>query len=562
MMFYERFPSDYKIKGMLILNISLDWFKEVFGDRTNSASKIMFLESDGRVLYHSDIEKFKSSMANDPIYIQLKHQKNNDGYMKVDTEMGTFLVFYSKSDLNSLYLLRQYPYEVVMGGLIRMRKTTGLLVMGFIFGAILLATVISRKLYKPIRQLTELVRKQGSSTYENQGELNYLSNSIDTIINSNVTLTKISSTYRNLLQVDVIRELLQGKFHDKDKLNTIFREYGIPFNVYQSFTLVGFKSIPMNDCELLENRVEYFLVPFSTDGKITIILTQQLNDELMDQLCNDLFSCGSSLLVLQRMVSSVLSIAATTIAIMEELHFSFLYGNHTVKEIISSDRDSSDTAYPSINEEALLQALHQGTADCAFEQYEDFFSKVSVNAFSHFRFCMKRLYLSVNLQFLELQKHSCFFDYKLMTVEEFEEFLSTLADKESLDSFFRALFIDFCEEVLQLKRRKILVIAEKMKELTEESFQDQNLCIAKIADAVELSASYAAKIFKDCLGISWADYCMEYRMSRATELLISHEYSVKEIASAVGFANENYFYTLFKKIHGVTPNEFRKQQRL
>jgi Response regulator containing CheY-like receiver domain and AraC-type DNA-binding domain len=34
--------------------------------------------------------------------------------------------------------------------------------------------------------------------------------------------------------------------------------------------------------------------------------------------------------------------------------------------------------------------------------------------------------------------------------------------------------------------------------------------------------------------------------------------SVSEISDKIGFINSSYFYTLFKKVNGITPNEFRQ----
>jgi AraC-like DNA-binding protein len=51
-------------------------------------------------------------------------------------------------------------------------------------------------------------------------------------------------------------------------------------------------------------------------------------------------------------------------------------------------------------------------------------------------------------------------------------------------------------------------------------------------------------------------------MGEAVKLLMETDVLVKEIALSVGFVNENYFFTVFKKQFGITPNEYRRMARL
>ena len=47
-------------------------------------------------------------------------------------------------------------------------------------------------------------------------------------------------------------------------------------------------------------------------------------------------------------------------------------------------------------------------------------------------------------------------------------------------------------------------------------------------------------------------------MEHAAELLRGTHLSVTEIAAACGIENSSYFYTLFKKQFGMTPNEYKR----
>lgn len=48
-------------------------------------------------------------------------------------------------------------------------------------------------------------------------------------------------------------------------------------------------------------------------------------------------------------------------------------------------------------------------------------------------------------------------------------------------------------------------------------------------------------------------------MQDATTLLVTTFLSIKEIIAQVGFKDESHFVRDFKRIYGVTPTEYRKQ---
>ena len=62
-------------------------------------------------------------------------------------------------------------------------------------------------------------------------------------------------------------------------------------------------------------------------------------------------------------------------------------------------------------------------------------------------------------------------------------------------------------------------------------------------------------------GCSFTEYVNRKRMSVAMMMLKHTEMTVSEIARAVGFESDNYFYKVFKERQGLTPNEYRNEQK-
>ena len=56
-------------------------------------------------------------------------------------------------------------------------------------------------------------------------------------------------------------------------------------------------------------------------------------------------------------------------------------------------------------------------------------------------------------------------------------------------------------------------------------------------------------------------FLIYYRMNRATELLKFTEMSVNEVGRLVGYPNQLHFSRAFKNVFGISPNNWRKENK-
>lgn len=85
------------------------------------------------------------------------------------------------------------------------------------------------------------------------------------------------------------------------------------------------------------------------------------------------------------------------------------------------------------------------------------------------------------------------------------------------------------------------------------------LTLEKVASIAGLSPTYFSKKFKQITGIGFKEYVNFVRMKNATVELMTTDNSITDIALNNGFTDGNYFKDSFKKIHGCSPREYRKQ---
>lgn len=89
---------------------------------------------------------------------------------------------------------------------------------------------------------------------------------------------------------------------------------------------------------------------------------------------------------------------------------------------------------------------------------------------------------------------------------------------------------------------------------------DEQLTLENLADICHGSPYHLQKTFKRVLGISPVEYLQQIRITKAKELLTNTNKPLVEIGSTIGMHNIPYFITLFKKITGNTPNQYRKKE--
>lgn len=85
---------------------------------------------------------------------------------------------------------------------------------------------------------------------------------------------------------------------------------------------------------------------------------------------------------------------------------------------------------------------------------------------------------------------------------------------------------------------------------------DKSLTVNDIANLLNMSASNAKRVFAIYSDIGIAKYFLILRIRRAKELL-QNGISPHDVANKLGF-KPNYFYTVFKREVGITPNKYGK----
>jgi len=86
----------------------------------------------------------------------------------------------------------------------------------------------------------------------------------------------------------------------------------------------------------------------------------------------------------------------------------------------------------------------------------------------------------------------------------------------------------------------------------------RELRLRELNGVVHMSPFHFARLFKRTAGVPPHRFVVRRRVDRAIELLAGGELPIGGIARLVGFATPSHFTTVFRRITGVTPTEYRR----
>ena len=116
------------------------------------------------------------------------------------------------------------------------------------------------------------------------------------------------------------------------------------------------------------------------------------------------------------------------------------------------------------------------------------------------------------------------------------------------------LYMMHCSLNIKKTENKMARVAEYI----ENNYYKETPRISDLAEMAHMSEDYFRKRFGEIYKVSPLQYVHKLRLKRATELLDSDPYAIKDIAAMCGYEDENYFSRKFKQLTGQTPREYKK----
>ena len=132
---------------------------------------------------------------------------------------------------------------------------------------------------------------------------------------------------------------------------------------------------------------------------------------------------------------------------------------------------------------------------------------------------------------------------------------------EELKRFLIQLFIKVIKFRDDNRNNRYGKIIEEAKKFMHKEYMNPELSLNLVAHKINVSPNHFSTIFRNGMGEVFIDYLTKIRIKKAKELLVSSPMKTYEIAERIGYNDSHYFSYIFKKITGLTPSEYKNNNK-
>ena len=136
------------------------------------------------------------------------------------------------------------------------------------------------------------------------------------------------------------------------------------------------------------------------------------------------------------------------------------------------------------------------------------------------------------------------------------------SDKISSQQYLSGIVLHILGLVQSVSQNKIFEVGDVVQKIEQAKIimnenVFKNIDPEELAENLNTSYSWFRKVFKDYTGYAPAKYFQELKIRKAKQLLVGTSHTVKEISFMLDYNSTEHFFSLFKKMTGYTPLEYR-----
>ncbi len=213
--------------------------------------------------------------------------------------------------------------------------------------------------------------------------------------------------------------------------------------------------------------------------------------------------------------------------------------------------------YPDALEQQLLDALKLADREQAALLLPQLIAAIAADERTHEAYFMS--FVRLLLQMLQAVKDAGVNPNRLYAAEQ-DLFIQLfgLTTAGQVEQFFQhAVMSPLLEHLEQRRDEQYQSISSEIIRFIETGF-DTDLTLEVCARRMNYSPNYLTKVFRKETGVNFSDYLSEYRMRMAKKWLIETDMKISEIAERLKYNTSANFIRYFRKLEGCTPGQYRE----
>ncbi|KWX74814.1 helix-turn-helix domain-containing protein [Paenibacillus jilunlii] len=583
--FYERGSSI----SAFVMNIDTDNLMTLLQNNSNYANRSV------AVLNDRDEKVFSSTALNQEQIAELRSHgsKGESGWKLFQPRtQGEQLMVYTSSSIKGIQdwtFIETIPKSVILGKITVLRNTSLFLFFALFVASLTVIVLISKRVYSPIQELISRVMRQHQAEKPGLGystnELDYLSNVFIAQRNQINELTEQWRLNKFLGRERFLRDFLGETYHSAEEIASQFQEWGIDLPQDQLsvaiFRIDHFsefsETYPEKDRRLLRFAMSNIIQESLQSSKHKLQTVDMGDDHVAVVLSAPLSEeYAKKLQVSQQLIEQYLSVGTTaawgrTLPSLTDMHEIYMETYELTQERFRFGHralivkawlpDAPGELYhlPVNKERQIAQSLSKGNADTVLEVIRS--AVVKLRGMPYFECKMSLITLFMDIRRL-MQEHSGQPLPSSWGLTSIEKQIIQQETMENVVPWMEALVTKTLEDIVAARSlSKNVALIEQADRFIEEQLTDPNLSAKMLADHLGLSVNYFRSLYKAETTQSITDKISEKRLNFICQELIASDSPIEPIVQNSGFSSLNTFYSIFKKVYGMTPAQYRKKHR-
>lgn len=578
--------DSFKSNNILVINISETKLTDLLNKyKLLLSSKLCIINHQG-VVFSSTEESLKNAISGDKKFLSKITSAPNNSFEYNINGIKTLVVTYStdSSKFNDFVYVAFIPYYDINQKLSSIKSITFSIIFFSVIISTIIAYMMSRKIYNPIKNLVSILNKGQSDNFmSGVGEIAFLNHQVKRILTNEDNLKKDLSIALPLVWEQYLTKILiNNDFLLDESVKNFIQSNHVSFN-YTGFSVSIFE---------LNFSEKYFNI-YSREEYTALLkgITELINDILLDDYPIYILSLtknrlgilvnlpeNESLEQISFKLKSVVELFyydrdLLTIGIgLGRVYSNYIGMNQSYNEAIKAltslsplSKDSvkvySDISiHPdyqySINEENKLFNYLNG---CYKEETLSFINLLIQKIYqgTPSEATIKKFYSSINNTILRIISEKNI-NLSLLMGKDYIDITSNLEvlSISDLNSYISSLV----NKLLSVNNNSTKVDVLQITEYVKEHYHE-DIYLEKVAELFNTSDTYLSRLFKETLGVGFHDYLVSLRVAKSKTLLMESDISVTKIGEMIGFNTHSTFFRIFKKFEGVNPTQFRDNNK-
>ena len=217
--------------------------------------------------------------------------------------------------------------------------------------------------------------------------------------------------------------------------------------------------------------------------------------------------------------------------------------------------DQTTYYYPEVLEKQLMSYTKEGNGEGIRKLLDIVYTENFENRTLQ-ESTIDKLYIEIKGTILKLTKK----DDTQFYIDSIEKYMISKTEDDIKHCFSKIK--DLCSGISatysQEKKVQQSKLIHRIMNYINEEYANANLGLGMIATNFNISEGYVSSLFKEQAGVNFTEYVENQRINKACELIKTTDLNINDISEKVGYNSVQSFRRAFKRLHGFSPSELRK----